>query len=238
MTMGVRDERPQVFAHTVVPSVGAIYTVAGKDEGFRANYGRAFRIPALEETSPLFFGNPSLQPEYGATFDVGAFRGADCITYFGTRASNLIVSEPPLFLPVNVSLADIRGFNVHAQRLLPRGASLLIDYTDYLRAADVIDGNRLPYRPTATGSIQFVAGRGALAWGVLARYVGRRFADDPNVTLLPQYAALGAYVSRRVGASSLALRFDNITGERVEEVPGYPTLGPSMSLTIATSWFQ
>ncbi len=235
-TAGLRAERSQNFHATVVPSVGIMLRNADDDTGWRANYGRAFRIPTLEETSPFFFGNPALQPEYAATFDAGYFRGADAITYFGSRASNLIVSSPPTFVPRNVSEADIRGLNATALAPLRSGDSLRVAYTLYLRAVDLSNGDRLPFRPTATGSIQFARDGAAVRWGSELAYCGRRYANDPNTTLLPPFATLGAFVGRDIGAMSVTLHFDNITGERVEQVPGYPVMGATVSLTAAVKW--
>ena len=234
-TAGIRDERPQGFSHTTAPSLGVMYSDPRRDEGVRFNYGRAFRIPALEEMSPLFFGNPALEPEYAATFDAGIFDGEDALTYFGARASNLIVSEPPAFVPINVSLAQIRGFDLTLAARLA-GARVQVSYTDYVRADDELTGSRLPFRPTATGSIALSRMVAAWDFGTTLTYVGRRYADDPNTIQLPQYASLGAYARRAIGSSAIAVRLSNITGERVEEAPGYPVLGPTVSVTLTTAW--
>lgn len=238
LTGGLREERPQGFAHTTAPSIGAMYRNPNGDAGVRANYGRAFRIPALEETSVLFFGNPALAPEYAATFDVGVFKGEDSLTYFGMRASNLIVSEPPAFVPENVSLASVRGINLSMGAAFQRGYRAQLSYTDYLRATDVVNGNRLPLRPSATGSLR--VWRTSRSWesGATIDYVGRRFGNDPNTIALPQYASVGAYVRHSAGSSSLTLRLTNITGEQVERYPGYPALGPTLSLTVSTAWLR
>jgi vitamin B12 transporter len=238
VTGGLREERPQGFARTSVPSVGVMYRSPNGDVGARANYGRAFRIPALEETSPLFFGNPALAPEYAATFDVGIFDRDDSLTYFGMRASNLIVSEPPAFVPENVSLASVRGVNVSVGAALQPGYRAQVSYTDYLRATDVRSGDRLPLRPTATGSLRL--SRTSRSWdsGATLDFVGQRFGNIPNTIVLPGYATVGAYVRHGVGLSSVTLRLTNVTGARVEGYPGYPVLGPTLSLTVSTAWLR
>jgi outer membrane cobalamin receptor len=193
---------------------------------------------ALEETSPLFFGNPKLEPEYAATFDVGAFDGDSSLTYFGSRASNLIVSTPPLFIPENVSAANIRGIAATFAVPLDFSDRLDFNYTDYLRADDLTNGARLPYRPTATGSVRWSrsASRG-FAFGATLDYVGRRFADDPNTVLAAQYASVGAFLSHAFGArTKVTVRVNDLTGERVEDVPGYPVLGSTVSASVSTSW--
>ena len=237
-TAALRDERPQGFPTTAVPSVGAMWRSASSGFGMRANYGRAFRIPALEETSPLFFGNPALKPEYAATFDVGAFDGPFSLTYFGLRATNLIVSEPPAFTPENVSEAEVRGIDGEYGARIGRRLALHASYTDYPRAQDLVTGSRLIFRPTATGSLTLTreAGAGA-STGLAVDYVGRRYAEDPNTVALPQYATIGAFATRRIGGmSSITLRLNDLTGERVEAVPGYPVLGTTASVTLGTTW--
>jgi vitamin B12 transporter len=235
-TFGLRSERPQGFANTQTPSAGVLWKDPSGESGFRLNYDRAFRVPALEETSPFFFGNPRLEPEYAATYDAGYFSPGGSITYFGMRASNLIVSEPPDFVPENVSMADVSGVNVDLRSSDRHGDSADLSYTDYLVATDLTDRNRLPFRPTTTGSLRLSHAKRSQSYGVILEYVGRNFANDPNTLLVPQFAALSAYWSKNIGkASALVFRVDNITGERVEVTPGYPVLGTTASATISTT---
>jgi vitamin B12 transporter len=236
-TFGLRSERPQGFSSTQTPSAGIMWKDGAGLAGFRLNYDRAFRVPALEETSPFFFGNPRLEPEYAATYDAGYFAPGGSITYFGMRASNLIVSDPPDFVPENVSAALVSGANVDLHAADGRGDTVQLSYTDYLTATDLSNRNRLPFRPTATGSLRVYRTRRGRSYGAILQYAGRNFADDPNTELVPQFAALGAFWTTDVGnGSSVTMRVNNLTGERVEITPGYPVLGTTATMTFSTAF--
>lgn len=243
-TIGLRQERPQGTKPVTVPSVG-ISERLGSEGSFRVNYARAFRTPTLDERYFPNFGTPTLQPEYGATFDAGIVReigaGLASVTYFGADTNNLIVDVPidsfGNVAPENVARARVRGFDASLRTPLEQGYSATVAYTIYPVARDLTMGTRLLYRPAANGGIMLERTSGRDAFGLDVRYVGRRYADEANTTLLPQYAAVGAFVSRSLGAgTSVSLRADNITGERVQETYGYPVLGPTVSLTVSQSW--
>ncbi|MBV8282235.1 MAG: hypothetical protein JO347_09265, partial [Candidatus Eremiobacteraeota bacterium] len=56
--------------------------------------------------------------------------------------------------------------------------------------------------------------------------VGRQYADEENVHLLPPYATLGFHLWRDLNQHlRLMVRVDNLTGERVPQTYGYPVLG-------------
>ena len=242
LTAGLRSERPQGTSAVTVPSVGIVERVGGGV--LRANYARSFRMPTLDERYFPGFGTPTLQPEYGATFDAGVTEqvgaGLASLTYFGTDTSNLIVDVTidsfGDVAPENVARARVRGYDASYRTPLAHGYAASASYTIYPVARDLTLSSRLLYRPTATGSLQLSRTAGLGSYGLDLRYVGRRFADESNTIALPQYAALGAFVTHSLGGhASLTLRAENITGERVQESYGYPVLGPTLSLTVSES---
>src|SRR5579863_2732708 len=97
ISAGVRREHPQGTSAVTVPSIG-IDERLGITGALRANYARSFRTPTWDERYFPFFGTPTLQPEYGATFDVGMSReignALASVTYFGTDTNNLIIDVP------------------------------------------------------------------------------------------------------------------------------------------------
>ena len=241
--VGVRREQPQGTNGVTVPSIGVEERLG--DAGLlRADYARSFRTPTLDERYYPGFGTPTLQPEYGATFDAGLTRalgvGLVGITYFGTDTNNLIVDVPiDAFgdvAPENVARARVRGLD--ASYRVPIGAyAITASYTDYPVARDLTLGTRLFYRPSSTGGLQLERAVDGGRFGIDLRETGRRFADESNTTSLPPFATLGAFASRSLGAgTSITLRADNLTGERVQETYGYPVMGPTMSLTLAQTW--
>jgi vitamin B12 transporter len=244
LSLGLRREQPQGTAAVTVPSIGVDERL-GDAGALRANYARSFRTPTLDERYFPNFGTPTLQPEYGATFDIGVTRavgpGLASLTYFGTDTSNLIVDVTidsfGDVAPENVARARVRGLDAFYRAPIGGRFAISASYTAYPVARDLTIGTRLLYRPTATGALRFERDAPSGAIGVDLRYVGRRFADENNTTLLPPFATVGAFARRSLGGgASLSLRADNLTGERVQESFGYPVMGPTLSLTLAQSW--
>ena len=227
-----------------VPSLGITDTLPNGG-AVRANYARSFRSPTLDERYFPNFGTPTLQPEYGATYDVGVSeplrRALASLTYFGTDTNNLIIDVPidnfGDVAPENVASARVRGFDASLRDPFGAGFAATASYTDYPEARDLTMGTRLLYRPTATAGVRLERDVARTAYGLDLDYVGQRYADEKNTVLLPPFASLGGFGRVAIGAgSSLMLRVDNLTGERVEESYGYPVMGPTMSLTFSQAW--
>lgn len=243
LSFGLRREHPQGVAAVTVPSLGITQALAGGG-ALRANYARSFRSPTLDERYFPNFGTPTLAPEYGATFDVGASqpvgRGLASLTYFGTDTNNLIIDVPidsfGDVAPENVSSARVRGFDASLREPLGAGLAASASYTDYPEAKDLTMDKRLLYRPTATGALRLERDLTRTSYGIDLDYVGRRYADEKNAVLLPSFASLGGFGRVSFGGASLMLRLDDLTGERVQQSYGYPVIGPTMSLTFSQTW--
>jgi len=236
---GMRAEHTQGTLPSTLPSIGVQLQVAG-DMLLRAQYARAFRAPDLDERYFPGFGNPALQPEYAGTGEVGVVKsfksGVAMLTAFGSDTSNLIVSEPIDAFgdvePFNVNRATVRGVNADVQ-LTARGSSVHLAYTDYFVAKDLTAGTRLLYRPTATGSVEFLRTKGHQTYGVHLNFVGRRFADETNATLLPAYAALGFLASARLGGHyTVSARIENLLRNHAEDQLGFPVNGPTLTVRL------
>jgi vitamin B12 transporter len=239
-SIGLRTERPQGTKTTNVPSLGVRDRLGSVT--IRANYARAFRTPDLNDRYFPFFSNPSLQPEYAATFDAGATTdfgaGSATLTWFGVDTNNLIVFNPTTFLPVNIAKASVRGMEAQTDFIVGAADHATFAYTAYPRAADLsaTPGTRLLYRPTATGSAEFWRGSERGRGGLSLAFTGRRYDNETNTIALPAYASLGAFVERPLGRNyGLTVRLDNITGERVQDTYGYPVLGTTLSVRLTLS---
>jgi vitamin B12 transporter len=200
----------------------------------RAAIGTSFKEPLFTEQFATAFtvGNPDLDPERAATWEVGveqgllAGRGSFGVTYFDQRFRNLVQyrgtpsGAPPTTNYFNVAAANARGVEVDGRIGRPGGASLRAAYT-YLdtRVVDAgfgasgtfVQGDRLLRRPTHSGSVTASAPltrRGSAALTV--NYVGDR--DDRDFRAFPAtpvvlggYATLDAATDVRVlqaGAST------------------------------------
>jgi len=245
-TVGLRNERIQGTKSTTTPSLGLLEHLSAHAD-VSANYSRAFRAPSLDERYYPFYGNPLLQPEYGATFDAG-FRAeangvSGALAWFGSDTNNLIVNVPidPFgnVAPFNVNRAKIRGLEGSLQATLANRLGFALAYTDFLEAADLTPSKpatRLQYRPSATGSLRLWRDHETWSYGAQVTFVGKRFADEANTRLLPAYYRSGIYVQRTLGArAALTLRVDNLEDNRVaEDQFGYPVIGRTISVRLAT----
>ena len=253
VSFGLRDEHVHDVAETTVPNIGIVERLTSLAT-IKANYARAFRAPNLDE---LYFpefgalvvkGGSPLQPEYAATFDVGFYHaypaGLWSATYFGVDTSNLIIDvcdkTGMICAPRNVARARVRGLSADFQALVAHNWQTKLAYTDYLTAADLSagasSGIRLQRRPTATGSATIWRDLDRDQYGLDLRFVGRRFDDEANTQLLPAYASLGAHVIRSLGNGRwVSLRVDNLTGERVQDVLGFPVLGRTLTLRLSVT---
>jgi vitamin B12 transporter len=259
----VQVAHTQGVASTTLPSFAASQQVGGLEGAFgtllRASYARAFRAPDLDELYFPGFGNPALHPEYASTFDVGFVtqdRAVDgSATFFGSDTNDLIVNQAidmlGDFLPFNVGRARVRGYSVELGNAQSHRLGAQLSFTAYPVAQDlstapdvngvVTSGNRLLYRPSTTTGIEIWRRAGydpqpvqAVGEdGIDVLVVGRQFADEENVHLLPPYATVGLHISRNIARHlTLLLRLDNLTDERVPQVYGYPVLGTTFSVRL------
>ena len=93
---GLRLDDNNTFGKDVNPKLSIAYHLKETDTKFKANYGKGFRGPTLNQLFFPNFGNPILDPEESESYDLGFqqylfddkfFFG---VTYFNNRFSNLI----------------------------------------------------------------------------------------------------------------------------------------------------
>jgi len=249
---GARNDHTQGVPATTVPSFSLRQLVGGPDNTYvHASYARAFRAPNLDERYFPGFGNPLLAPEYATSFDLGVVTANDVVrlaaTLFGSDTNNLIVNQTiDKFgdsAPFNIGRARVRGYSLDASNAASALVGVRATYTGYPVARDLSTapdvngvltfGNRLLRRPITTGTFEVWRRAGTGADGVDLLFVGQRYDDEENVHSLPPYAQVGLYVSRGIGPHVMLLfRVDNATGQRVQEVYGYPVLGATFSVRL------
>lgn len=248
VTVGLRSEHIQGTQSTTTPAIGILERV-GTHLDASANYARAFRAPSLDERYYPFYGNPRVQPEYAATFDVG-LRGdsgaaSASLAWFGSDTNNLIVNVPidsfGDVAPYNVNHAVVRGLEGNLQTMLGARWNAGLAYTDFIRAADLAPGRspkRLQYRPSASGGIRLWREDRSWSYGLQGAFVGKRFADEANTQLMPAYFLTSAYLGRAIGKhTSLTLRVTNLGNNHLaEDELGYPIPGDALSVRLATRY--
>ena len=247
VSAGLRNQRSQGTQPVSVPSLGAVVDLS-KSVNVRANYARAFRTPNLDERYFPGYGSPKLQPEYGATYDIGmrghSSRSEYTFAYFGQDTTNLIVNVPiDAFgdvAPFNVSRALVRGIETSLTAHVGSFAHTYVAYTDFLRASDMTPGNtqpiRLLYRPTSTGAFSAWIDRESWSYGLDSTYVGRRYANEANTQMSTPFLVTGVHVRKNLNRRLvLTMRVDNIGNNHNAEDPlGYPVVGSAFSVRLST----
>ena len=119
---GVRIDDSNTFGKDVNPKFSIAYHLKETDTKFKANYGKGFRGPTLNELFFPNFGDPTLQPEESESYDLGfeqyllndkLFFG---VTYFNNRFSNLIDSTNigGSFVAQNLGFVRTEGIEAEA----------------------------------------------------------------------------------------------------------------------------
>jgi len=97
---GLRIDDNNTFGKDVNPKLSIAYHLKETDTKFKANYGKGFRGPSLNDLFWPVTGDPTLQPEENESYDLGfeQFLFEDKVsfgvTYFNNRYSNLILWAP------------------------------------------------------------------------------------------------------------------------------------------------
>ena len=262
--VGLRGERDGSAGNSLSPSIGGRFALGG-DTVLRANFATAFRAPTIFE---LYFpcpaaypcSNPNLQPERARVADLTLSNerilGGSALTFFDTRASNLIVYAPPLFIPENVDQASLQGFTFTATTRRLHGIGVNASITDLYRAQDLTTNARIYGRGPVLSSrltLDYLSANpsrtGFRSWGITASTAGLR--NDPadevyyDINGNPQpnppfaqavgYTNLSAFVRWNLARhTTITLRGDNLGNERYALVSGYPMPGRNFSVEIST----
>ena len=120
---GVRIDDNNTFGKDVNPKFSVAYHLKETDTKFKANYGKGFRGPTLNQLFFPNFGVPTLDPEESESYDLGfeqylledkIFFG---VTYFNNRFSNLIQSVDTggfVFRAQNIGFVRTEGIEAEA----------------------------------------------------------------------------------------------------------------------------
>ncbi len=120
---GLRIDDNNTFGKDVNPKLSVAYHLKETDTKFKANYGKGFRGPTLNQLFFPNFGVPTLEPEESESYDLGfeqylledkIFFG---VTYFNNRFSNLIQSVNTggfVFEAQNIGFVRTEGIEAEA----------------------------------------------------------------------------------------------------------------------------
>jgi outer membrane receptor for ferrienterochelin and colicin len=140
VTLGVRFDDNESYGSSVSPRLGLVNQVSPESNWiFKANYGEAFRAPAVFErfsASTVRVANPDLRPEEVKTFELAMSyqfeRSIIQATWFSNHLSDVITA---VLLPdgknqnQNVGSIDVNGLELIFNHEFSKSAKLMFNYT-------------------------------------------------------------------------------------------------------------
>jgi vitamin B12 transporter len=245
---------------TVNPSLGFRQRVGG-GVSLHGTIGKGFVPPSASEITGtsteirtgkdiVTSGNSSLEPESSITWDLGVGWAGSAwladVTYFNTRVKDKItrvyVSEDAdnqYFSYRNADSARMRGIEFEGRWQAARWLSLSLSGTWYLKAKEVISGERRDIRNIPKHVLRLAADVRQGPWN--AR-LGVRQVDDwkdndwegnsANIISEPGFTLVDLSLAYAIDPrQTLTLQADNLTNRYYAEKGGYPLAGRSLRLS-------
>ena len=200
-----------------------------------AAYGSSFKAPTFNQlyfVSPFFNGNPSTQPEYGRSSELGVAYAAGAhevkLTYFANRIKGFISATTVV---TNVPYARIDGWT-----LAYEGQK---DAWTYRAALDLLDARneltqlKLPRRADRqlTAGVDYTAG--AWKFGTTLLAASNRFDNAANTVPLGGYATVDIHADYALAKDwSVQARINNLGDKPYETAAGYNQAGRSTYVTL------
>jgi vitamin B12 transporter len=255
LTLGGRVEHNASFGTRAVPRVAAAWRLTGDGRTVvRASAGTGIKEPTFFESFGVSFfarGNPALRPERSLTADAGIEQRllADRVRLEATAFQhdyrdqiNFQVVDPVTFQGtfVNLGRTRARGLELAADAAPRPNVRFSAQYT-YLDGEVIVSGDafnevyavgrELLRRPRHQGSVTAHVGGARAGAGATLVLVGRRADSDflgLGLTENSGYRRLDVRARLRIAPRLEAFVVaENVTGERYQEVLGYPAAGRS-----------
>ena len=200
-----------------------------------AAYGTSFKAPTFNQlyfVSPFFNGNPSTQPEYGRSSELGLAyaTGADEVklTHFANRIKGFINATTVV---TNVPHARIEGWTLayEGQRDAWRFRTAL----DLLDARNELTQLKLPRRANRqlTAGVDYAVG--AWKFGTTLLAASNRFDNAANTVPLAGYATVDIHADYALAKDwSVQARINNLGDKPYETAAGYNQAGRSTYVTL------
>jgi vitamin B12 transporter len=212
---------------------------------FVLTWGSAFRAPTFDELYFPGFGNPNLKPETSQSYEAG-LDGEEGALRWSLHAYQTTIDDEisldPLFLPVNINKARIRGVELQGDwhgadwvvggqltGLEPLNVSLGPEYDDLL-----------PRRAQQSASLSVrrlihAAASGAAdgSVGFVARWQGRRYDNLANTLPMGGYLTVDLLTQWTLGRGwTLEARAANLFDRSYQTAAYYAQPGRSYGVTI------
>jgi vitamin B12 transporter len=217
---------------------GASYDIL-KETRLKASFKRSVRFPALGDLYEIDKGNALLLPEVSYSYEAGVEQVLPLesrlgLTGFYTRARNLIQTDQPTGLSLNVAEVRFAGVELSASTQFVQGLLLRASYA-YLHSEDRSRAGRdqLQYTPAdkVTLEAKYDFSCGFTPYASLL-YVGNQYFYTKNNEVLQKaklndYSIVKLKLSQRLleGRATLYVGADNLFDENYETSYGLPQAG-------------
>ncbi|HYM92302.1 MAG TPA: TonB-dependent receptor, partial [bacterium] len=158
-------------------------------------------------------------------------------TGYYTDATNLIVSSPPLFVPMNVGHAIVTGGSIEVVGRLAAQWVVRANFTAQ-QARDAATNLDVIYAPRQLANVEvgyeWAPGSTVTA---IATYVGDRFADPANTLPVLGYWLVGLNATWALGEGyTLQAGINNLFDVTYQESLGFPEPGRTMFVGVTKTF--
>lgn len=246
LTAGERYDRQNEFGGHTDGALAAAWALDGAQTILRASFSQGFKAPSLYQLYGNF-GNRTLRPEAGETWDLGIEQHALggrldlSATYFQRYSRDLIEF---FYCPIVTGCPNPSGgYYANIARTAAHGAELQAalnasdrwTFTANYTLTETADrspgaltyGKELPRRPEDAANASAIYRRAApLTMSVMLRYAGPSFDDQANDIKLGGYVLVDLRASYALAERlTLYARVENLAGKHYETEYEYGTLG-------------
>ena len=225
----LRNDRFDKFQNKTTGKIGAKYLI-NDDVNLSANYGTAYKTPALYELYDGASGNINLKPSEVKSKDISIEYKNLKLTYFTNKITNEILYSSTLWKYYNENgTSKIKGYEVSFNSEIYDNLLLGANYIKY--DAKNKDGYQLAKRPKyVLGASLDYYGISSLHLGINAKHIGKRVEytwGTHNVSAnTGKYTLIDTVVNYDITKNlKTYLKIDNITDRRYQETAGYATYG-------------
>ena len=225
--LSLRNDDNEQFGDKATGSIG---WGRAPGDGYRvtASYGTAFTTPSFNDLYYPGSGNPNLVPEKSKSFDCGlAHTGDDSrwsVNFYQTKIDDLITSEPPNYIPMNIDKAKITGIELSGGITAGQwDVSANLTLQKPKNASGEHNGNLLIRRPQQI--IQLAATRkiGKHSIGASLRNQDRSFDDAANTREIDGFTVVDVRGEIRAHRHwVLGVKVNNLFDRKYETVSYYP----------------
>ena len=211
---------------------------ASETLSLRASGGSSYRAPTFMELWFPGYSNPNLKPEHGYNAEAGMSFRADGLSLdlsgFARLVQDLIVSNPPLYIPENIGQAFIPGTELTATaRLLDFRATLHYEFDYPLDTS----GSSSPWTGTLITRLSMHRANASIGYalGPVEALVSARYWSARDYYALPAVTIVDAGVTvQAMPGLKLSLSADNLLNASYQVNCDYPM--PGFGLTAGLSY--